>query len=134
MKCPSHLRRTSPVMVVACVLVQLVAVVHLLLAPHVRCSEHGEMAHVHHDEVTRHESYAASDDHAQLTSGLVGEEGHDHCEVFSEPRDHRGGPTHFEVPDQYGDASRTAPTHHVVTTNIPVHRYAPKLSPPSFAI
>lgn len=125
--------RVSRMAVAWCLMVQVVALLHLALVPHVRCPEHGEMTHAHvgsHSAVPLRQARAVLDGVYLDARDSDGEDTHDHCDWCAERRDHRVQST-SEVASSRHELDVTACREQAVgARSIAVYRFAPKVSPP----
>lgn len=117
-----------------CLSAQFSSVLHMLLVEHVRCAEHGELAHAggdEHDDHGRALREASSSGPAISSSSSQGDHGHDHCLTCSERRKLAIlPPASLELRAPERDGALLAFGRDASVHPVSVCSYAPKTSPP----
>lgn len=122
--------RSSVAVAILCLLVQSLALVHLVVVKHVRCAEHGDVMHAGDGDP---DVVPARGDSAGVRRARAGgdAESHDHCQSLVERRDIRT----FQATEittvcldvHEVDPAKPAPA----IVAIAIYRVAPKVSPPA---
>jgi len=109
---------------------QLTAAVHIVVAPHVLCAEHGELIEI---GLARADVARAPSDAGSLIADATTERGHDHCALAALGRSGVAlgrGPMH-EAPVAHDKTNTPAISIDSQSPAIAILRLAPKNSPPA---